>query len=49
MKESPGSLVASAKVWWVMVAVPTRTVSSDKYPLSAPLPYWMENACPFAT
>ena len=46
MKATPGSLVASAKVWPGTVRSPIVSTSVDRKPDSAPVPYWMANAVP---
>ena len=46
-KASPGSLVASAKIWCSTSSCPNFRLSWLKKPDSEPLPYWMANSVPF--
>lgn len=48
-KEMPGSLVTSANTWLTTLALPMVTVSCDKKPATAPLPYSISNFWPLAT
>ena len=47
MKASPGSLVASAKVWCLIARLPRATVSVLKKPDRAPLPYSISKVVSF--
>jgi hypothetical protein len=44
----PGSLVASAKSWFLMVMSPMVIVSLETKPSIEPEPYWIENSEPLA-
>lgn len=43
----PGSFVASAKSWCLMLRSPIFKVSWDTKPSIEPEPYWIENSVPF--
>jgi hypothetical protein len=47
-KARPGSLVASAKSWPLMVKSPMARVSWETKPSMEPEPYWIENSEPLA-
>ncbi len=47
-KARPGSLVASAKVWFCTFRLPRDSTSVLKKPDSDPLPYWMAKSVPLA-
>ena len=47
-KAKPGSLVASAKSWFLMVMSPMVKTSRETKPSMEPEPYWIENSEPLA-